>query len=110
MMPEKWEEIKGLTKDKFEVLDEGKDLIAEADGGGQIEFLVFNGPLGKMKLEFTIKPRVLGTKTLYSKLAGSAAKIQYQYSPDEMVSFLKAYKWDDQDDNWVKMEASAFGG
>ena len=101
MNEEKWENIKNLAKNKFEVTKEEKAKEAEKE----IERLEFEGPLGKMKLEWVISPRVLDVKTSGSaKRAGATAqKLEKIYSKDEKVSYLKAYVF--KDDRWVEMEA-----
>lgn len=107
MQPEKWEIIKGNIKDNFKVTDDGKEKIEE-EGGIDIEFIEFNGPLGKMRLEYITKPVVLDRKTTYSKRIGSETKVDYVYSGEEKSYIMQAYKWDDNDEMWVEMESSMF--
>ena len=104
MNKEKWENIKGDVLDKFEIFDNTtEDLI---DMPGKQEIIVFQGPMGKMKMVMTIKPRVLDKKTSYSRRIGSDVKVDYVYSEDEFTHDLKAYKWDDNGNDWVEIEAS----
>lgn len=107
MTPEKWQNITGNIKDNFEVEDEGKTHL-EDEGGVDIEFIVFQGPLGKMRLEFITKPVVLDKKTTYSRRIGSETKVDYVYSETEKSHQLIAYKWDDGQDDWIEIEAGAF--
>ena len=107
MMPEKWKIIKGNIKDKFEIDDEGSEHIDD-EGGVDIEFVVFQGPLGKMRLEFVSKPIVLDRKTTYSRRIGSETKIDYVYSEDEKSHVMTAYKWNDGDEEWVEVDAGSF--
>jgi len=104
MTKEKWEGIKGQVKDSFEVTDERKEPISE-DRPGEIEIMEFNGPLGKMKLEFITHPVVLDKKGIGSKRIGSHTTVEYIYSKDEFVHTFKAYKWDEAQNGWVEMEA-----
>jgi len=106
-MPEKWKDIAGNIKDKFEVEDEGK-IHLDDEGGVDIEFIEFTSPLGKMRLEFVSRPVVLDKKTIYSKRIGSETKVDYVYSEEEKSHQLIAYKWDDDQDDWVEVEAGAF--
>ena len=106
MAPEKWEEIKGNIKDNFELEDEGS-LHLDEEGGVDIEFVVFQGPLGRMRLEFVSRPIVLDKKTTYSKRIGSETKVDYVYSKERSHQ-LVAYKWDDSQDDWIEIEAGAF--
>lgn len=106
-MPEKWESIKGNIKDNFSVLDEGNEHLDD-EGGIDVEYLVFEGPLGKIRLEFIIQPVVMDKKTTYSKRIGSETAVEYVYSDSEKSYKLIAYKWNKDQDEWVEMEAGAF--
>lgn len=109
MTPEKWQNIRGNIKDFFAVEDEGS-LHLPDDGGIDIEYIVFKGPLGRMRLEFVSQPVVLDKKTTYSRRIGSETKVEYVYSADERSTVLHAYKWSDGDDDWVEIEAANFSG
>lgn len=109
MLPEKWESIKGNIKDSFTVEDEGKQHLDE-EGGIDIEYIVFEGPLGKMRLEFVSKPIVLDKKTNYSKRIGSETKVDYVYSEEEKSHTMIAYKWEENDEEWVEIDAGSFAG
>jgi hypothetical protein len=107
MMPEKWENIKGSIKDKFKVEDSGKEHI-EDEGGADIEYIVFNGPLGKIRLEHISKPIVLDKKTVFSRRIGSETAVDYVYSEDEKSHKLIAYKWDENNDEWEEIDSGMF--
>lgn len=107
MTPEKWKDILGKIKDSFSVLEEDEEDL-EDDGGTHIEFIVFNGPLGKMKLEFISRPVVLDKKTIYSKRIGSETKVEYVYSPDEKSYKLYIYKWNESDNDWAEVDSKNF--
>ena len=107
MLPEKWQEIVGNIKDNFKVEESGREHL-EAEGGAGIEYIIFNGPLGKMKLEFISRPVILDKKTKYSKRLGATTVIDYVYSPEEKFHKLKAYKWDEALNDWLEMEAKKF--
>ena len=108
MTPEKWKDITGNIKDNFEVLDEGITRMDD-EGGVDIEYVEFRGPLGKMRLEFIAKPIVLDKKTTYSRRIGSETKVDYVYSESEKNFILMAYKWDEANDNWVEIDNASFG-
>ena len=99
----------GNIKDNFQVEDEGSSHM-EDDGGVDIEYIVFKGPLGKIRLEFITRPVVLDKKTTYSKRIGSETKVDYIYSEDEKSSILNAYKWNEDKNDWEKMDAASFDG
>jgi len=104
---EKWQKTVGNIKDNFEVEDEGEEHL-EDQGGVDIEYIVFNGPLGKIRLEHITKPVILDKKTTYSRRIGSDTQIDYIYSKDEKSSKLNAYKWDEAQDDWVEIDANNF--
>lgn len=104
-MLEKWKDILGNIKDNFKIYDEGQEHLDD-EGGVDIEFIEFEGPLGKMRLEFISKPVVIDKKTIYSKRIGSESAVDYVYSQDEKSNKLMVYKWNDNDGEWVEMEAN----
>ncbi|NIP32571.1 hypothetical protein GWN26_04570 [Candidatus Saccharibacteria bacterium] len=105
MQDEKWKEVVGMVKDKFEVIEEEEEPMEDIPRS-KIERIVFEGPLGKMKLERETKPVVLDKKTTYSKRMGDTATVEYVYSEDEYAHKFKAYAW--KGDDWVEIEAGAF--
>ncbi len=107
MTKEKWSSILGNVLDNFDVLEHEKGFIEE-EGGIDLEYVVFNGPIGKMRLEFVEKPVVLGKKTNYSNRIGSETAVEYVYSDSEKTSRLMAYKWSDEDDDWVEVSEKSF--
>lgn len=107
MQIERWNEIIGNIKDNFDIVDQGEERLDE-EGGVDVEFIEFNGPLGKMRLEFVTKPIVLDKKTTYSNRIGSETKVDYIYSQSEKSSKLNAYKWDNESGEWVEIESKNF--
>lgn len=100
MTDEKWDEVVGMIKEKFGIKNRSEE---ELEGGGKKEIVEFDGPLGLMRVERTIKPKVLDVKTTYSKRKGAiAGRVEQVTSDEEMVKFVKAYTWKDND--WVEME------
>jgi len=106
MTKDKWEDIVANIKDKFAVEDEGSEHLDD-EGGVDIEYIVFQGPVGKMRLEFVTKPVILDKKTTYSKRIGSETKVDYVYSETEKSAKMTAYKWDEGDEEWIEMDAGA---
>ena len=107
MSPEKWENTIDNIKDNFEVEEHG-ERHEDDMGGIDIEFIIFKGPLGRMKLEYISKPVVLDKKTTYSNRIGSDTKVDYVYSDTEKSHKMKAYKWDEGQDDWMEMDARSF--
>ncbi|OGZ15731.1 MAG: hypothetical protein A3G11_01525 [Candidatus Lloydbacteria bacterium RIFCSPLOWO2_12_FULL_51_9] len=113
MTPERWETIKESVKKQFTVIEQGnEDLIVEtADGQikqGTAEFVVFESPLGRTKLQFQKKPKMEEKKYFYSKREGDAARVEYKFSEKETVFTFKAYKWDDIEDEWREIDPKTF--
>lgn len=107
MTREKWEAIKGKVLDAFEIIDKGQEHFEE-EGGVDVDFVEFESPLGKTRLEFVEKPIVLDKKTIYSHRGGSDTGVEYLYSPTEKSSRLKVYKWEESDSDWVEVNAEKF--
>ncbi|MBU0707652.1 hypothetical protein KKG41_04740 [Patescibacteria group bacterium] len=105
MTDEKWQETKGQIKDSFEVLEE--DMAELNDSPGTVETILFNGPLGKMKLVRTSIPLVVGEKALGSRRIGSDKTIQKKYSDTETVHTLKAFRYEEETDTWVKVDGES---
>ena len=104
MREDKWKDTLAMVKQKFTVLGEGREDIEDIPNATR-EFIEFDGPEGKMRLEYVVKPAVLDKKTSYSKLGGSASKVEYVYSKDEVVSRLEAYKWNEGSGEWEEVKA-----
>lgn len=103
MTDEKWLDTISILKDKFPILEEGREDLSEGEGKGFREFVIFNGPLGKMKIERTTKAVVVDKKTLGSKRMGSQARVEYIYSDTEKSQKFKAYKWGEGQNGWIEI-------
>ena len=99
MTKNKWLDLVDMVTDKFEITSNTKEGLGE-ETPGEKHILEFNGPLGKIKLEFVEKPKLLEVKTLYSARAGSDIKVNKIYDEQEKVSYLNAYKWDEVKQTW----------
>ncbi|MBX4186899.1 MAG: hypothetical protein KW802_01390 [Candidatus Doudnabacteria bacterium] len=113
MDTDRWEQIKENIKSKFPVLEEGTEdlMVPTAEGdvkNGKAEFIVAQTPLGKIKLVFESRPVVLDKKTIYSHRAGQAARNEYEFSESEFSHKVKAYKWNDDEDEWKEIDAATF--
>ena len=99
--------MEGNIEDNFQVEDHGKKH-EDGMGGTDIEFIVFKGPLGRIKLEHITRPVVLDKKTTYTRRIGSDTQVDYVYSETEKSNKLVAYKWDDDRDGWTEIDARTF--
>ena len=85
MTPERWKNTINNIRDKF-AIEEENTMRLDEEGGIDIEYVVFNSPLGKIRLEFISKPVVLDKKTTYSRRIGSETKVDYVYSDEPVRS------------------------
>ncbi len=111
---DKWEQLKEELKRKFEIMSaRTEDLIMDTQDGpvkqGTAEVLEISTPLGRVKLAYETRPLVLDKKFIYSHRAGQAARTEYEFSETEKTYKLKAYKWDDDNEEWKEIDASNFG-
>jgi hypothetical protein len=106
---DKWKDIKLNIKEKFSIIDSGQDS-EELDNDHQqkIDWIEFESPVGTVRLEFISSPKVMGKNTAYSNRIGSDMKVDYIYSEDEIVNHLKAYRYNEDLDDWEGIEASSF--
>ncbi|MFA5076128.1 MAG: hypothetical protein WC480_01790 [Patescibacteria group bacterium] len=106
MTPERWQELKAEAKIKFTL--DSEEVMEFEDGPGTVEILEFNSPLGKIRLEYAVRPLVLDKKTTTSRRIGAGVKVDYVYSPDEFTYKLTTYKWNDGLDDWEKISGEMF--
>ncbi|MFH0950990.1 MAG: hypothetical protein V1765_00765 [bacterium] len=107
MQPDRWHDLLDQVREKFKVEDEGKEH-SEEYGGSQLEFVIFDGPLGRVKLEFITKPKVVDKKLTYSNRIGSDVEIDYIYSQTEKVHQFLLYRWDEAAEGWQPLDQSQF--
>jgi hypothetical protein len=100
---DRWREVVAQIQDNFTVEEYTKTASAEA-GGETVERIIFTGPLGRLKLEFTSRPKVIDKKVSYSNRIGSQSTVEYIYSPDARTYQLLVYRWSDADDDWLPLE------
>ncbi len=103
MTTEKWDQIKGQIQDAFKDVEITNEKLVEPETG-EMETVLFTGPLGKMKLEYISRPVVLDKITHGSRRIGSHTEVEYVYSDTEFSHELKASKWDDAQDDWVQID------
>ncbi len=103
MTEAKWKEIKHRIQENFEDVDQYEEDLDP----GTAEAFEFDGPQGRMKVRFVVKPRLLDKKTEYSNRVGSNVKVEYVFSEDEFVSYLEAFVWSEASESWQKIESEA---
>ena len=50
------------------------------------------------------RAKFLREDTTYSRRIGSNVKVEKVYDENEKVSYLKAFKWDDNKQDWLEIE------
>lgn len=103
---EKWQAIKNRVLDDFTVLDQGQET-SEEDGGSQLEFLEFDSPLGRLRLEFISRPEVLDKQTHYSNRIGAETQVAYVYG-ENLTHHLAVYRWDEATADWQALDPRQF--
>jgi hypothetical protein len=106
MNDDKWGELLDRIQDQFGVLEEGSEQLDDVPNGKR-EFVIFNGPMGKMMLERLTTPRVVGEKSFGGSKYGTGSGVEKIYSPDETVKTMRAYR--DDGGEWMEMDKNAFG-
>jgi hypothetical protein len=103
MSPEKWQSVKAQIQDAFKQVEITSEEL-ELPERGKAEVLEFDGPLGRMRIEYWTKPVVLGKNVSGSRRAGSHHEVDYVYSETETMHQLKAYKYDDAEFEWTEID------
>lgn len=101
MNDEQWKETVGRIQDTFRVL--GHEMVRGDELTGDIETIEFESPQGRMKLERTSKPRVIGQSALGSKRIGGNVAVRYQYSATERINTVKAFRMEPGSGEWVEI-------
>ena len=96
MTQEKWEDAISKIKDQFHVLE--SDL--QEEDHEHREWIVFEGPMGKLKLERIITPRVVGRKAIGSRRIGGQSHEELVYSKDELIDRIVVSKWSEYLGEW----------
>jgi hypothetical protein len=104
MTEEKWKETIGKIKDQFDVISH-QTMEGEIEGES-IEEIIFESPMGKMRLVHRIKPRLEKEKTHYSNRIGGETTVERVYSKDEFVDFVNLFR--DDGGEWVPVDNFSF--
>lgn len=107
MTQDRWQEILEMVKSTFSVEDSGS-VTSEVHGGTTSEFIVFSGPLGRLKLEFITQPALVDTKTTYKKRIGADVLVEQVYSPTDIVHRLEVWKWNEDKEAWDAFQSDLF--
>lgn len=94
-------------RERFGILEQGTEPIPQYPNG-RLEFLIFESPLGRVRLERITKPRTIGERALTSRRPGSATRVEAQYDLHDMIHIIRAQRWDSAAGSWVAIDANAF--
>lgn len=106
MTQDKWQDLVHSVEEKYDVL-ENEERVNE-DGIGTVHILTFEGPGGRVRLEFIVRPVKLTTKTHYSRRIGSAVTVENEYSETDNVCTLKVYLWQKDGETWQEVNSDNF--
>jgi hypothetical protein len=107
MTKNKWLDLIDMVEVKFEINENYKKPMGD-ESPGEKHIVVFTGPMGKIKLEFTEKARLKDVKTIYSGRVGSEVTINKIYDEEDIVSHMNAYKWDEIREEWQPIQGELF--
>jgi len=103
MIDERWEEILDKIETTFDVVDH----THTKDGVEKIESIIFDGPVGKVKLIRITRPAIIDKKIIGAhRKSKSKAQYEYIYSDTEKVSRVSAFK--EVNGQWEDIEADNF--
>lgn len=102
MTDEKWQDTIGQIKDLFTVEEEGSDAFD--DGSGTKDWIVFEGPAGRVKLERVSRKVLLGERSLGARRSGANQSVVKEFS-DEVIQSVIAFRWNGED--WAPVNADA---
>ena len=107
MTDDKWVQIVDRAKDKFQIEIQDKSETTREDGSWERrEWVIFTGPMGRIKLERVIRPAILGRESHYSRRQGTSATVTYEYSDSETTQALNVFR--EVAGEWESMDAKAF--
>lgn len=92
MNDEKWYSLLEDLEERLGFEDRGKGT---GRARAVIEWVVFQGPQGRMKLERTTRPVVIDRKVQYSKRIGGDVEEELVFSETEKSHRVALYRWRD---------------
>jgi hypothetical protein len=101
MNDEKWLDVVEKIKERFEILDREK---MDLDEGGTEEAIIFESPLGKMKIVRTIRPFYVDKRNLGGRHVEIESLDGSSIDTDKMKQQIDVFKWDDLADDWAKAQ------
>jgi hypothetical protein len=103
----KWEDLIDKIEKMFGFIEHTTEDYPERRM--TVETAIFDGASGRIKLERTVKPVVLDTRTTYSKRIGGEVTTDYVLSDDEYVDTVRFYRWDRLAREWKQIDMADIG-
>jgi hypothetical protein len=112
MNTELWGDIRNRLEDQYGDLEVEKLSETREDDTGQkliseIERIEFETAQGKMRVELVTAPMILDKKTHYTHTAGARANVEYVLSDTEKTQRIRAYRYDEDTDEWLEINTSS---
>lgn len=102
MTDQRWEQVVQLIQQHMTVEEHERGELENEPG--TVEWYVFSGPAGRMRLERYVRPRVTGSHMITSRRAGAGGREEKEYSKSETVSFIKLWKMENNE--WTEIDPS----
>jgi hypothetical protein len=111
MQEKAWEGLLDRLEDKYgEVKVQRREDIRNDDLGNeiksQVQFVEFDMSGNSFRVEKITSPMILDKKTHYTHTAGARANIEYILSETETTSKMKVFRFDNDEDDWIEIQAS----
>ena|SRR5688572_30445377 len=101
MTDAKWGETIDKIQESFGIEDQGREELEDVPGG-YVEFVIFTSPMGTIRLERAITPRVEKTRASGGSKYGAGSMVEKVYSETDTVKTFSA--WKEVDGEWEKFE------
>lgn len=108
MTDDKWHDALDRIQERFTIYEHGEEALPEYPNGKR-EFIVFQSPIGKVRLERITKPRTVGERAVTSRRIGGTTKVESMYDLHDLVHFVNAARWDETAGAWREVDASGLG-
>ena len=107
MRIDQWHDMLDRIAGQFAILEQGEEPLEDVPKS-RVMFVVFAAPIGRVRLERVEKPRTIGERAVGSRRIGSVTAVEQVYDEGDLVSFLRAYRWDEEAGTWEEVRADHF--
>ncbi|MFH1430753.1 MAG: hypothetical protein ABIG71_04535 [Candidatus Uhrbacteria bacterium] len=104
MQEDQWRDTLDRISSQFEVHEQGTEDLEDVPNG-RVAFVEFTAPIGLVRLEFVTKPRTVGEQAQVTRRSGATSNVKMLYDMEDMVSFLRAFQWNDMAETWEELQA-----